>query len=118
MVSNRPETYETVSREWASIHESRPVTLENFGRQLTAAALYQPRLPEPHQPVLLLNSEKDRMVDPSCSVEIANRWGAPLVRHPTAGHDLPLDEPAFTAREIAKWHESLRGSEPRPQTSP
>lgn len=107
MISNRPETYDSVSREWATIAESRPVTYENFGRQLVAAALYQPRLPKPHQPVLLLNSEKDRMVDPACSTEIAKSWGVPLVKHPTAGHDLPLDEPGFTAREIAKWSSLL-----------
>lgn len=109
MISNRPEIHASVAKEWAAIQLHRPISYENFGRQLTAAALYQPRLPKPHQPVLILNSERDRMVNPACSAVIAEKWGATLVKHPTAGHDLPLDEPQFTAREIARWAGSLGG---------
>jgi hypothetical protein len=29
--------------------------------------------------------------------------GASLRVHPTAGHDLPLDEPEWTATEVASW---------------
>ncbi|MES2963303.1 MAG: alpha/beta fold hydrolase [Bdellovibrionota bacterium] len=118
MISNRPDTYERIAREWAAIQETRPVNLENFVRQLSAAALYQPRLPKPRQPVLILNSSADRMVHPSCSEVIADRWGASLVKHPTAGHDLPLDESAFTSQEIVRWYESLQGLNPRRQASP
>ncbi|MEK7356912.1 MAG: alpha/beta hydrolase [Bdellovibrionota bacterium] len=115
MVSNRPERHAEIAAEWAAIQLSRPVSHENFVRQLTAAALYQPGLVKPETPVLILNSEGDRMVHPSCSEQIAARWGATLVRHPTAGHELPLDEAAFTAKAIANWHEGLQALSPRPQ---
>jgi pimeloyl-ACP methyl ester carboxylesterase len=92
MVSNRPELYEATAREWAKIQMDRPISFENFGRQLFAAATFSAKLEQPPCPVLILGSAKDRMVDPSCSRVIAERWNAPLIQHPKAGHDLPLDD--------------------------
>ena len=92
MVSNRPEIYEDTARDWAKLQMDRPVSFENFARQLLAAATFSTALERPACPVLVLNSAKDRMVDPSCSRVIAERWNLPLVQHPTAGHDLPLDD--------------------------
>lgn len=118
LISNRPEQYAELAKEWADIQLSRPVSYENFARQLTAAALYQPGLPKPGVPVLLLNSASDRMVHPSCSQDIARRWEAPLVVHPSAGHELPLDEPEFTAAEIVQWYDSGAGVNLRTETTP
>jgi pimeloyl-ACP methyl ester carboxylesterase len=95
MVSNRPEIYEETAKEWAKLQMDRPVSFENFGRQLFAAATFSAKLEKPPCRVLILGSAKDRMVDPSCSRVIAERWQAPFIQHPTAGHDLPLDD--------AKW---------------
>jgi pimeloyl-ACP methyl ester carboxylesterase len=109
MTSNRPELHEEIAKEWARLGLERPTTPENFARQLTAAALFAPKLPKPQQPVLLLNGAGDRMVHPSCSKEIAARWGATLVQHPTAGHDLTVDDGPFATKEIIRWYESLQG---------
>ena len=103
LVSNRPENYEELAHVWAKIQLSRPVSVENFARQLLAAALYQPQLPQPSQPVLVLNSVKDRMVHPSCSEKIATKWRATLTRHPTAGHDLSVDDGPWVAEQITTW---------------
>jgi pimeloyl-ACP methyl ester carboxylesterase len=103
LVSNRKDLYEKTTEEWAKIAMSRPITAENFARQLLAAALYQPSNERPGLPLLLLNSVQDRMVNPECSMEISRRWLAEIRRHPTAGHDLPLDDGPWVADQIASW---------------
>jgi len=103
MVSNRPAIRVPTAKEWARYALSRPFSRENFFRQLFAAARFQPRIDEPPVPVLILSSRGDRMVHPSCSDEIAKRWRAELRNHPTAGHDLPLDEPDWVVEQIVDW---------------
>lgn len=89
-------------RTWTVIARRRPVRRGTVLRQLLAASLW-PALPAPPTPVLLLASAGDRLVAPDCSQRIARAWQAPLQIHPTAGHDLPLDDPDWVAREIAAW---------------
>jgi pimeloyl-[acyl-carrier protein] methyl ester esterase len=95
IISNRPELYESTAEDWTAIQLTRPVSIENCVRQLTAASLYQPPSHPPSIPVLILGCQKDRMVHPSCSEEIAEHWHAEFKQHPTAGHDLTLDDPEW-----------------------
>jgi pimeloyl-ACP methyl ester carboxylesterase len=79
------------------------VSCGNVVRQLVAAVRYRadPDLPVP---LLVLASQNDRMVDPSASRAIAYRVpGATLKEHPSAGHDLPLDDPQWVLEQIAAW---------------
>jgi len=62
-------------------------------RQLAAAATFRIGSWKPELPVLLLASRQDRMVSVDCSRAIARAWGAAIVEHPTAGHDLSADDP-------------------------
>jgi len=71
-------------------------------RQLAAAVSYTPPREAPC-PVRLLTGARDRMVAPACSRALAKRWRAELVEHPTATHDLALDEPAWTAEQISSF---------------
>ncbi|MCM2280945.1 MAG: alpha/beta hydrolase [Bdellovibrionaceae bacterium] len=103
LVSNRPELYAAIAREWAHVHERRPISRRTFARQLLAAARYQPPLAPPQARTLLLNSLSDRMVHPSCSEAIAERWHCELRRHPTAGHDLVLDAGPWVIAELQTW---------------
>lgn len=80
-----------------------PVKPSNVVRQLWAAACYSPPLENPRVAFLLLNSLGDRMVDPSCSEVIADRWSVAIKTHPWAGHDLPLDDPAWTVEAVRAW---------------
>jgi hypothetical protein len=34
---------------------------------------------------------------------LAGAWGAALRVHPTAGHDLPLDDGGWVAEQISTW---------------
>lgn len=53
--------------------------------------------------VLLLAGAQDHLVHPDCSAQVARAWGAPLSLHPDAGHDLPLDDPAWVCAQLRDW---------------
>ncbi len=92
----------TVISEWTAIRTSRPVSTWNALRQLVAAARY--RAPEQSPvPTLVLASAGDRLVHPGCSMEIARRWQCACRVHPTAGHDLPLDDGPWVVEQVAEW---------------
>lgn len=103
MVSNRPEIRERVAAEWAELERARPLRIENFFRQIFAASQFAPSETAPPIPVLVLNSVRDRMVHPSCSLEISQRWSAPIRRHPTGGHDLTLDAQDWVLECVRAW---------------
>jgi pimeloyl-ACP methyl ester carboxylesterase len=88
--------------EWVAIRRSRPVRPWNAFRQLIAAARFRAPLNPPAR-TLLLASAGDRLVNPRCSKEIARRWHCALAIHPTAGHDLPLDDGVWVAKEVHRW---------------
>ena len=93
-----------VIEEWAAIRRSRPVRPWNAFRQLLAAARFRAPLNPPAK-TLILASAGDRLVDPRCSSEIARRWRCALAIHPAAGHDLPLDDGTWVAKEVHHWLE-------------
>lgn len=94
---------EPLIEEWARIREQRPVSGANALRQLVAAARYRAPAQAPCGRVLVLSSAGDRLVDPACSANLAAAWNARRVTHPSAGHDLPLQEGAWVAAETARW---------------
>ena len=89
--------------QWASWRHERPVSGANAVRQLWAAARFSTPREAPKVPLLVLASAADGLVDPRCSQRLALAWGAELRTHPTAGHDLPLDDGAWAAREVGTW---------------
>lgn len=71
-----------------------PFQVQNFFRQLLAAAMAD--FPKKNRrEVILFASQKDRLVSPLCTQKIAQIWGVPAYYHPTAGHDLPIDDPEW-----------------------
>lgn len=100
--SNVPERRAAVLEEWIAIQHSRPVSTLNLSIQLTAAMRFEAPVKLP-VPVYVIASEKDRMVDPRCSQAIAMRYDSRIHFHPTAGHDLALDDGPWLARMIAGW---------------
>jgi pimeloyl-ACP methyl ester carboxylesterase len=92
----------TLAEEWAHyLTDARPRRRVALA-QLVAALRFRapPRL---SIPALVLAAEGDRFTDPSCSRRLAERFGAELRLHPDAGHDLPLDDPDWVARQVASW---------------
>jgi pimeloyl-ACP methyl ester carboxylesterase len=107
VVSNRQDKYQTTAESWGRIAALRPVSLPNTFRQLFAAARFKTEVSKPAMPVLLLSSLHDRMVSVECMRAIARAWKLPTVDHPTAGHDLPTDEPRWTAEQIHRFVANL-----------
>ncbi len=50
--------------------------------------------------IYFIGSAQDKLVDIQCSKNLAAFFKAKLIIHPTAGHDLPLDEPLWLAEQI------------------
>jgi pimeloyl-ACP methyl ester carboxylesterase len=102
--SNRPEGREALVTDWAALTRAQPARPSNAARQLLAAARYRPGpLPAP-TPLLVLASTRDGLVNPACSRAIVSAAAAAtLVEHPTAGHDLPLDAPAWVVAQIEEF---------------
>jgi len=98
----------TVIDAWTALREQRPVSAANALRQLLAALRYRPPAAAPVVPLLVLASQRDGLVDPRCSRELAHRWGASIAEHPSAGHDLPLDDGPWVAEQVARWSQRHR----------
>jgi pimeloyl-ACP methyl ester carboxylesterase len=103
LTSNLPVS-DAVANAWAAYAQSAPVTHGNVFRQRAAAARYRDPAQAPPVPTLLLASRRDRLVAAECSRSMARAWGVPLREHPLAGHDLPLDDPAWVVAEITRWY--------------
>lgn len=107
LTSNRRELHAEVARTWARYRRECPVSRRNALRQLIAAARYRTVVQKPDVPVLVLVSRKDGLVNPACSLRLAQQWQAALAIHHEAGHDLPLDDGAWVARQIRDWLEGV-----------
>lgn len=106
IVSNHQKAREQAQVPWQSIAEQRPVSGRSILQQLRAAALFVAPRGRPSIPTLLLSSKQDRLVNAICSAEIAQRWGCSNLVHPTAGHDLPLDDGAWVISRITEFMSS------------
>jgi pimeloyl-ACP methyl ester carboxylesterase len=97
---------EPLALEWARIQAESPIRRATALRQLLAATRFR----APHAlgaPALVLAGAHDPLCDPDCPRRLSQRFGAPLITHPRAGHDLALDDPEWLAGQIHAWHSSL-----------
>lgn len=92
--------------DWYGYARACPVTRGNVLKQLYAASRYRAALHRPALPVLMLASSNDALVDVRCSQAIAKRWGCRLLEHPSAGHDLPLDDGVWVIQRVRAWRAS------------
>lgn len=100
LVTNHKHIFNETLDLWEMIGKERPVSLENTFRQLFAGACFKVGDFTPPIPVRLLAATNDRMVSVHCSRAIAKKWNLPLEEHPTAGHDLTVDDPEWVAKKI------------------
>lgn len=92
-----------VLKNWVAYRRESPVSVRNALHQLFAAMRYRAPVGSLTPPVLVLMSRQDALVDVSCSRQLARRWNAPFSEHPTAGHDLPMDDGPWVVRKVAHW---------------
>lgn len=98
-----------VLAQWVTLRQSNPVSVTNALRQLLAAARF--RLPDgvspdsqmPGNKLLLLAARGDRLVSFRCTLALAGYWNCAARLHPTAGHDLPLDDGPWVANQVRLW---------------
>ncbi len=92
-----------------AIARKHPLSLTNFSKQLIAASRFM--APEKIDiPTLLLASIKDHMVDVRCSKQLAERLQQPIKFHPTAGHDIPLDDPDWVIERVVEFDNEIPDS--------
>jgi pimeloyl-ACP methyl ester carboxylesterase len=103
LTSNLPAAPVGLIEEWVRIRQSRPVSTANALRQLRAAARFRASPVSPSENMLVLGSAGDRLVDARCSMALAHAWGCVAVLHPTAGHDLPLDDGDWLIARVCEW---------------
>ena len=103
LTSNRVAEREHVIAGWVDARLQRPVSALNALRQLISALCYRARPAPPAAALLMLCSKHDRLVHVECSLAIASRWNCPLAQHPSAGHDLPLDDPDWVIEQVRRW---------------
>jgi len=95
--------HQALAQRWADYAVQQPVSRQNALRQLLAASRFIPPTQAPIEHILLLASSHDQLVDVSCSTVIAKKWQCPIHYHPTAGHDLPLDDSSWVCHKIKEW---------------
>ena len=110
LVRNNTENHEKILGEWVEIQARRPVSRKSFFNQIKAALTFNPTLDRPEAHLLVLAGGGDRLCDPRCSRKIHETWGGTLAIHPTAGHDLPLDDPPWVIDQIKGWLQGLRNA--------
>ena len=90
---------------WQQWQRHNPVSMSSARNQFLAASKFSVTA-KPRQPVLIVASRADRLVNCRCGLALAQAWQADYMEHAAAGHDLPLDEPEWLAYTIRQWFES------------
>ena len=91
--------------EWSRYGQERPTPLSTLVRQLEAATRFRApaRL---GVPALVVTAARDPLAHPVCGERLAKHFGVPLVQHPSAGHDLPLDDGPWLAARVREWRDA------------
>jgi pimeloyl-ACP methyl ester carboxylesterase len=101
IITNHRGEDEALAQKWGELARSTPVPVSVLRSQLVAAMRFQ--TPEPVATRLeFFVSARDRLVDPSCTYRLAERYRSPIQVHPTAGHELPLDDPDWVIDRLSR----------------
>ncbi|CAG1005010.1 hypothetical protein BURK2_03346 [Burkholderiales bacterium] len=87
--------------DWLRLHRTHPVAPRSALAQILAASRFRAPRAAPPVPTLVVASREDRLVNVACSHALASAWQCPLEVHPSAGHDLPLDDGVWLAARVA-----------------
>lgn len=93
------DTARAHTARFATFAEEAPPPRATLLRQLWAASRARTPASLP-VPLLVMASDGDRLCAPAASRRLAAKLGAPLVIHPDAGHDLPLDAPDWVIDQL------------------
>jgi pimeloyl-ACP methyl ester carboxylesterase len=102
-IKSHSEHRQEILEQWAAFALDCPITRANILRQILAALRYRAAKTAPPAPVLLLAAQQDGLVNAKCSVTLAQHWRCAIRLHPTAGHDLPLDDGVWVTQQVREW---------------
>lgn len=102
LTSNRYNCDSKLLESWRNWQQQCPVSTVSARNQFCAAAKFYVKT-KPRQPILIVASKADRLVDYRCSLALHEKLRTDLIAHETAGHDLPLDEPEWLVNTISQW---------------
>ena len=102
LTSNRHQHDKKLLESWQQWQRQNPVAPASARNQFLAALKFSVTT-KPQQPLLIVTSRADRLVDYRCSQKFARTWNTDYVEHESAGHDLPLDEPEWLVQRIYGW---------------
>lgn len=92
------------ARRAAGFTRDAPTSRRSVLAQLLAAARFVPPGPrELTARLLFVCARQDRLVNPRCTRDLAAWYGAELVEHDWAGHDLALDDPLWLCERIERF---------------
>ncbi|PIK16221.1 alpha/beta hydrolase [Halobacteriovorax sp. JY17] len=105
LITNHDNVDQSIAKEWGELAKKRQIKISNFFKQLFAASKFN--LPKKIQtPYLVLASENDRFTNCKCSKKISKYFNVPIHLHPTAGHDLPIDDGEWIIEKIRDFKKS------------
>lgn len=107
LTSNRYQHDKKLLASWQQWQQQNPVSTASARNQFLAAIQFSITA-KPQQPVLVVTSRADRLVDYRCSRKLAQTWYADYRQHELAGHDLPLDEPQWLVQNIREWFDKSK----------
>ncbi|MDZ7924275.1 MAG: alpha/beta hydrolase [Marinagarivorans sp.] len=102
LVSNDKKNQREQLKNWLYIQQQRPVSRCHLMQLLIAAARFKP-LKTSLKNGLIITSQQDQLVSSRCSHAIAAQYQWPLLQHPSAGHDLPMDAPEWLCKHLSTW---------------
>lgn len=102
---------------WATEARRHPLSFKNTLAQLLGAARFKAPKSAPIPHSFVYGAIQDRLVSHKCSLAVANNWKVPMAIHPTAGHDLPLDEPEWLIDMLLGNASTIEGIEAKKDKS-
>lgn len=106
VITNSEENRQKALPQWIKIANEHTIPFKTALLQLAAAGRFQaPKRNWPTQALFLVGLG-DRLVEPTCSFELAQHFGSLLVKHPWGGHDLTTDDSPWVLEQVAKWLDS------------
>ena len=99
LTSNNQDLSPQIVEKLVSFSKNHPVARLNVLRQIYLASKINVSR-QLKQPIQVIQSSQDHLVNPVCSQRIADYLGAALIVHSTAGHDIPLDDPEWLAKTL------------------
>ncbi len=91
-----------IASKWSHYYEDSPVKLGVTLAQLYSAATFRAPQSLPVK-TLALVSAGDQFIHPSCGLHLAKHLDVPCEIHPTAGHDLPLEDGEWVCQKLKQW---------------